>query len=315
MSTKAGQNKVKKIITDRIIEQLNAGTIPWHKPWVGSGSTWSRRNGKPYGIINQMMLNADGEYATFKAITNEGGKVNKGAKGQYIVEFWATKYNPTDGDGNVMLNDDGDPVEKIRWSLRYDRVFNIERDTNLKVRYHKDETKKFNGQPIALAEGCFDHYINRYGIRLSHDNTGQAFYSPLGDFINLPLLNQFEVVEEYYSTAFHEAAHSTGHSSRLDRLTHSRFGSEKYGKEELVAELTSAAIMNTLGLEIDSTFQNSAAYIENWKKAIKGGELDIISASAFADKAYDMILDGFNPKTEQPASVNFLRRLGKSPVR
>lgn len=46
--------------------------------------------------------------------------------------------------------------------------------------------------------------------------------------------------------------HSTGHKSRLDRLetgASAHFGSESYSKEELVAELGSATLINMLGIE------------------------------------------------------------------
>lgn len=291
--SKAGQEKVRQIITDRILEQLAQGVVPWRKPWVGSGAAWNRRNGRPYTFINQMLLDDVGEYATFNAIKNEGGKINKGAKGSYVLEFFCSERELKDKDGNVMLNDDGDPMTRKWWSMRYENVFNIERDTDLKLKYHKDVSRRFDGEPIDIAEDCFTHYIDSHGIQFKTDTEGRAYYVPLLDMIHLPNMDQFEVVEEYYSTAFHEAAHSTGHGTRLNRDMEGGFGSKKYGKEELVAELTSAAICNTLGIELESTFQNSASYIDNWAKAIKGGEADIISASTFADKAYAMILDGF----------------------
>lgn len=301
--TRAGQEKVKQIITDRILEQLAQGVIPWKKPWVGTAGAWNRRNGKPYNLLNQFLLDGCGEYATFNAIKKEGGHIKKGAKGQYVLEFFCNERELKDKDGNVMLNEDGEPETKKWWSMRYENVFNIARDTDLAVK-HNVEVKKFDGKPIDVAENCFMHYINTHGIQFLTDTEGRAYYSPLADMIHLPNMDQFEVVEEYYSTAFHEAAHSTGHGTRLDRLTGGGFGSESYGKEELVAELTSAAICNTLGIEVDSTFQNSASYIDNWTKAIKGGEADIISASTFADKAYAMILDGFE---YEPDPVSALR--------
>ena len=292
--SKAGQEKVKQIITDRIIEQLSQGVVPWRKPWVGVGGSWNRLNGKQYSLINQMLLDDVGEYATFNCIKNDGGKVNKGAKGSYVLEWFFTEYTREDKDGNTICDEDtGEPKKFKRWQMKYEKVFNIERDTNLKPRYDKKVAKLYDGEPIEVAENCLMHYIKTQKIKLVHAESDRAYYSLLSDSIHLPTKKQFKVMEEYYSTAFHESAHSTGHSSRLDRIESTRFGSKKYGKEELVAELTSAAVCNTLGIEVDVTFKNSASYIDNWVKAIKGGEADIISASAFADKAYALILDGF----------------------
>lgn len=292
--SKAGQEKVKQIITDRIIEQLSKGVVPWHKPWVGLGGSWNRRNGKQYSLINQMLLDDVGEYATFNCIKNDGGKINKGAKGSYVLEWFFTEYTKEDEDGNTICDDEtGEPKMYKRWTMKYEKVFNIEKDTNLKPRYDKKDAKQYDGEPIEVAENCLMNYIKSQKVKLVHAESDRAYYSLLKDTIHLPTKKQFKVMEEYYSTAFHESAHSTGHPTRLDRIESARFGSEKYGREELVAELTSAAVCNTLGIEVDSTFKNSASYIDNWVKAIKGGKADIISASAFADKAYAMILDGF----------------------
>lgn len=292
--SKSGQAKVAEIITNRILEQLENGVVPWHKPWIGTNAAWNRRNGKPYALINQMLLGCTGEYATFNAIAKEGGHVNKGAKASYALEFFRIDRQAKDEDGNLIIDEDtGEPMTRTFWGKRYEKVFNIE-DTDLEPKYHQEDLHNFDGEPIDIAQQCFDHYIGKQGITLSHRDKGRAYYSPGKDIINLPDFDQFKVVEEYYSTAFHEAAHSTGHKSRLDRLDRpAAKGSTEYGKEELVAELTSAAVCNILGIEIESTFDNSAAYIDNWTKAIKGGEADIISASGLADKAMNMILDGF----------------------
>ena len=303
-----GQDKVTKVITDQIIKQLEAGVIPWKKPWIGAGAAWSRSSGKPYNFINQMLLMLPGEYATFEQITKEGGKVNKGAKSRIIVEFFRKSFERKDNDGNIIIDEDGNPEIVSYWKKRYCRVFNIEHDTNLTVK-HEHGAVKYPGEPIEIAQALFNHYTGRENIAVRNDDLNSAFYSPVGDFINLPGYEQFKNKAEYYSTAFHEAAHSTGHKTRLDRLAKmAAFGSEDYGKEELTAEITAAAVMSTLGIDTESTFNNSAAYIDNWTKAIKGGKADIISAAGLADKAYNMIFDGFeftpDPSPENPGPGN-----------
>ena len=96
----------------------------------------------------------------------------------------------------------------------------------------------------------------------------------------------------HYSTVFHEIAHSTSHPSRLNRLEKTTsFGSESYGKEELVAELTSCVLVNHCGLETPSSFRNSAAYIQGWLKALRNDKRFIVSASGKAEKAVDLILN------------------------
>ena len=100
---------------------------------------------------------------------------------------------------------------------------------------------------------------------------------------------EFNSEEEYYSTLFHELAHSTGHDSRLARdIGHSQFGSATYSKEELVAEMSSAMLCGIAGIE-NRTIDNSAAYIQSWLKVLKSDKKLLVSAGGQAQKACDMI--------------------------
>ena len=99
-------------------------------------------------------------------------------------------------------------------------------------------------------------------MRLIVKQSDRAFYRPSTDKIVVPELSQYSRREEYYSTAFHELTHSTGHLSRLNRISDvAAFGSHDYSKEELVAELGAAYLVNHCGLETTSSFNNSAAYL------------------------------------------------------
>ena len=64
-------------VTDRIIAQLEQGVIPWHKPWIisGKGCAISHSTGKPYSLLNQMILGKPGEYLTFAQCQKEGGHI------------------------------------------------------------------------------------------------------------------------------------------------------------------------------------------------------------------------------------------------
>ena len=114
------------------------------------------------------------------------------------------------------------------------------------------------------------------------------------DYIQLPERFQFgKKAGEFYSTAFHEIVHSTGHEERLDRLKDcSGFGSENYSKEELVAEIGSAGLLNILNLETPSTFTNSVAYIQSWVKVLRNDNKMIVQASSKAEKAVRFIING-----------------------
>ncbi|MCD7817944.1 MAG: antirestriction protein, partial [Lachnospiraceae bacterium] len=136
-------------------------------------------------------------------------------------------------------------------------------------------------------------YVSRTGIDFKECASNQAFYSPMQDKVVVPMKSQFQNIEEYYSTTFHELTHSTGHASRLDRFTDGRaaaFGSETYSKEELVAEIGSANILNRLGIETEKSFKNSAAYIQSWLRVLKNDNKFIVSAASKAEKAVEYIM-------------------------
>src|SRR6266436_5751890 len=100
---------------------------------------------------------------------------------------------------------------------------------------------------------------------------GLAYYQPLADVVTLPAPHTFTSPERYYSTLFHELAHSTGHPSRLSRKTLTDlcpFGSTNYSKEELVAEMTAAFLCGVAGIA-NETVDNSAAYMQSWLTKLK----------------------------------------------
>jgi hypothetical protein len=110
----------------------------------------------------------------------------------------------------------------------------------------------------------------------------------------MPLLNQFNSSQSFYSTFFHEISHSTGHKNRLNRkevAETSFFGSCDYGTEELTAELTSAFICAEIGISNENTERNSIAYLKNWKNAIKGDKKLFLMASQRASKSAKYILN------------------------
>jgi antirestriction protein ArdC len=110
----------------------------------------------------------------------------------------------------------------------------------------------------------------------------------------MPLLNQFNSSQSFYSTFFHEISHSTGHKKRLNRkevVETSFFGSCDYGTEELTAELTSAFICAEIGISNENTERNSIAYLKNWKNAIKADKKLFLMASQRASKSAKYILN------------------------
>ena len=282
-------------VTDRIISELESGIIPWEKPWTGVNSgAVSHVTGKPYSLLNQILLNKPGEYITFDQCRKQGGKVKKGAKSKFVV-FWKVLFiERKDKFGNLVKDNEGNTVEDPVPVLRYFNVFHIDDCEGIKPKFDKP-LPSTHAEPLEAAEAALKGYVTRSNVRLINRKPDRAFYDLMSDKIVLPLMEQFTDSAEYYSTAFHEATHSTGHKSRLNRfsenLADNIFGSESYSKEELVAEIGAACILNTLGIETKSTFRNSAGYIQNWLRALRNDKRLIVSAASRAEKAVKMILN------------------------
>ena len=231
-------------ITDRIISELESGVIPWHRPWIGNSWAISHATGKPYSLLNQLILGRPGEYLTFKQVQDEGGKVKKGAKSSMVV-FWKWLEQKDEETGEV---------KEIPY-LRYFNVFHIDQCEGIEAKYTITEYPN-QAQADETADAIIADYLSRSGVKLVHEEGNRAYYQPNTDSVILPAREQFADTAEYYSTAFHELTHSTGHHSRLDRLTKlAAFGSEEYSKEELVAEIGAATLTNHVGLETTGSFQ------------------------------------------------------------
>lgn len=278
---------VYEMVTDRIIEQLESGVIPWEKPWTGIRSgAFNRVSKKGYSLLNQMLLKHDGEYATFKQWSDLGGHVRKGEKSEIIV-FW--KVLPVE-----EVQEDGTKITKQIPLLKYINVFHISQVDGVEP-LHKDELLN-DIEPIEKAESILTDYWTREHITIEHIASDKAYYSPSMDLIHLPLFEQFKDANEYYSTAFHESVHSTMKESRCNRAEERKnklvaFGSDEYSKEELVAELGSASLMNIISIETRKSFRNSSAYIQSWLKVLKNDVKFIVSASSKAEKAVNYILN------------------------
>ena len=277
---------VYEMVTERIIEQLENGVIPWEKPWTGVRSgAFNRVSKKSYSLLNQMLLKNKGEYATFKQWTELGGHIRKGEKSEIIV-FW--KIYPIE-----EVQADGSKVVKQIPLLKYINVFHISQVDGVEP-LPKEELHDI--EPIEKAESILQDYWTREHITVEHIKGDKAFYSPMRDMIQLPLFEQFKDSNEYYSTAFHESVHSTMKESRCNRAEERKdklvaFGSEEYSKEELVAELGSASLMNIIGIETKKSFKNSTAYIQSWIRVLKNDVKFIVSASSKAEKAVNYILN------------------------
>jgi len=272
---------IYKEITDRIISQMEEGVIPWQKPWIASGKAISHATGKAYSLLNQMLLGCPGEYLTFKQCEAAGGKVKKGEKASMVV-FW--KW--------IEQEDEETHEKKEVPFLRYYNVFHIDQCEGVAAKHTTEAVFPDGAEPLEAAQEIIYDYLSREGVKLSHSEGDRAFYRPSTDEVVLPVRKQFISTAEYYSTVFHELTHSTGHPTRLNRLTKpSFFGTEDYSKEELVAEIGAATLVNHVGIETSASFRNNTAYLQNWLKVLKDDKRFIVSAAGKAEKAVNLILN------------------------
>ena len=265
------------VITDRILASLDKGDIPWRKPWTTSRPTNS--DGRPYQGINAIVLGmsgySDSRWLTYRKAISLGGHVKKGQKSTPIV-FWK----------HIEKKNDEDSF----WLLRYYSVFNVEQTEGLELPVLEIPNTKH--EPIIRAENIISSMPNR--PRIAHDGGSQAFYRPSTDSIHLPSESSFHGTDDYYSTLFHEASHSTGHATRLNRhgleTGIAAFGTATYSKEELVAEFGAAFLCHESGIE--NTIDNSTAYIQGWSKAIGKDKRLVITAASQGEKAANYIIGG-----------------------
>ncbi|ANS03885.1 antirestriction protein [uncultured Mediterranean phage uvDeep-CGR2-AD3-C76] len=268
-------------ITGEIIAELEKGTVPWDKPWSTFGAPRNAVSGKAYRGINTLLLtlanHADPRYLTFKQAKDLGGFVRKGSRGQRVVYFKML-------ESKTETTSKGTP--KSFPMLKLYTVFNVSQCAELDLA--ELDTTPRNVTPIESAEAIVAGYENAPTIDWV---SAQASYRPSTDIVSMPRPELFDNDAVWYGTLFHELAHSTGHESRLNRATltkTNKFGSEAYGREELVAELGAAFLLGAAGLEPEIT--RSASYLQAWIKVLKADAKAIVSAASAAQKASDHIL-------------------------
>lgn len=278
-------NKVYQLVTDKIIEKLEEGCVPWRKTW-SSEAPKNLVSGKEYRGINPFLLDSMGYaspyWLTFKQAKQLGGYVNKGERSTPVV-FWKSW-------SNLEQNDEGKLEETSRFVLRYYSCFNLEQCTLPPEEVPETDPTTRHFDPIPKAQSIVEAMPS--APEITH-NSQRACYSPILDIVNMPKPESFDAPAAYYSTLFHELTHSTGHESRLNRegITEANhFGSHDYSKEELTAEMGAAYLSGHCSL-VDQTLDNSASYIAGWLKRLRNDPKLVVQAAGKAQRAADYILD------------------------
>ncbi len=284
------QQDLFKKITNRILENLAKGLIPWERPWSGVSNqeygAISYVSRKPYSFLNQMLLDKPGEYLSFKQIKELNGHVKKNEKASIIVFYKPLLINEENAET-------GEKTQRIIPYLKNLYVFHIDQTEGIESKA-KTAPPHETATSIQNAENIITDYINSkdHPAFYNQSPSNRAFYNHTNDSVTVPMLSQYEAGKSafYYSTVFHEFCHSTGKASRLNRDFSGRKGNSAYAYEELVAEIGAAMLCSHAGIDSPSTFKNTTAYIQSWIKVLKNDERLFITAASKAEKAALYIL-------------------------
>ena len=314
--------KFTEMMIDRM-ERMKAGD--WKKGWIDGEAVYGMPqniNGRNYSGSNSFFLQMDSAmhgyktpvYMTFLQIQKENARINKGAEAMPVI-YWDVSIKDANGkrvdrdDYRNMSREEQDRCSVLPFMKAY-HVFNMDQ-TNLaevnKEKYDK-MVEQFKAPEMRDAKGMYENKAldrlfekQEWVCPIQYDKvSANAYYSPSRDIIVVPKKEQFNIGKdkdevykdgmEYYSSALHEMAHSTGTENRLNRVKGDRFGDPKYAKEELVAELTAANTGYALGFD-KRILDNNAAYLDGWISVLKENPKFIVSVMADVNKASNMVLE------------------------
>ena len=274
--------------TNRIVQAIESAledgtTLPWRKSWKSDGTgilPVSGATGKNYRGINVLLLwsagYGDTRWYTYNGAKKQGGQVRKGEKSERIVHW------------RIIEVEDKETGKKKEIPYpKFFSVFNreqIEWEGEVEVEAEQAEIERADCQAV----------LDSTGIEVRHGGN-RAFYNPSADHVRLPHVESFDSEDSYWSVAWHEVVHATGHNDRLGRDLSGRFGDESYAAEELIAELGAAFLCANLGIEQDGEPRpDHAAYLQSWLKVLKNDKRAIFTAAKAAEKAAEWVIEQSN---------------------
>ena len=290
------QSAIREDVTNRVVAALQSGAVPfWRQTWTkseNSGTPTSAVSGKPYRGINRILLSLLGHeskwFATYAGWRSLGGQVRRGERG-----VTAILYKPVT---KKQVNDDGEEEQSSFAFMKTFSLFHISQVDGDLGRFQ--DAPKPNSEPAFVDYGPAEEVFAATGADLRFGG-GRAFYSPGGDFIQLPPRDSFTEAHQFYGVMSHEFVHWSGHESRLNRLKKfARFGDESYAVEELVAELGAAYLVNEIGLPQSDDLSNVTAYLGHWLKVLQRDHTAIFTAASAASAAVDHIVEYSQPQEE-----------------
>lgn len=297
---------VYQIVTNRIIEHLEKGVIPWQRSWSGVGLARNYVSGNTYRGINALLLSITRHsipcFLTIRQVNRLGGKVKKGAKGEQVI-YYNKRFK--DNNGKVINEEAAKSMSKddvtIQSFARYYYVFNVADVEGVRFTF-----PNFELLPNERLEQCEKLIISIPDKpEFIQEDAHKCYYSGKRDVINLPPIEHFESSETYYNVLFHELVHSTGHKKRLNRDSFTglvRFGDALYSKEEVIAELGAVFLSCMTGIDYEPIVENSASYIEGWLKQLREDKKFIFTASSKAQQAVDYLTKNYSSSITHPTA-------------
>lgn len=286
---------IYETITNQIVAAIKEGTSEYRMPWH-RGSTLPRNilTGKPYRGINILALWQSAtthdfrscRWGTFKQWASKGARVRRGERATQVVLWKQVEKQKEEGEHNNEHKHEG---SSFMFATHFN-VFNADQVDGLEP--VQDEHQEVD----QLSSRAFFRALPGKVVHLD----SRAFYSLNGDFINMPPIERFTASHAYWSVLAHEYTHWTGHPTRLHRELSTRFGSESYAFEELIAELGSAFISALLNIPVEPRHDH-AGYIDNWLTVLNRDCKAIFSAAAYAQRATDYLFSLHSNRQQQAA--------------
>jgi len=288
------QSEIRADLTQKIVEALKTGVIPWRKPWRSipdpvrlPTNAVTKRHYNGFNIL-ALQLTAQvhgypaGLWASYNQWRSVGAQVRKGEKATSIILFKpVTKIEKgEDGEGDKTKTF---PILKT-WS-----VFNISQvDGEVAEKYQVTTVPtgtKF--EDVDRAE--FDRAVAATGADIQYGGNKAAYYHPPHDYIQIPNEEQFQDFPSFAETVLHETTH----------WTEWRTGwSGNYAEGELRAEIGACFLATSLGIPNSDDLSNHTSYLQSWLRALENDPKFIFRASAAASKAADFILNFSRSKVE-----------------
>lgn len=289
----------RKAMVEQLLTFIESNPTAWEAGWYKVGGTpRNGKTGKAYNGLNALWLYllaehkgyTDPRWVTYQQAKDLKASVKAGEKSSDVF-YWSwydkkTKKPFDDATVKDMSKDERQKYidENVRPVLKYYQVFNASQ-CNKFPKLDAAEQKEMPADERARQNATIESIIENSAAPIYFDGGNRAYYSPRQDSIHLPETSRFHSMQDYYATALHEIAHSTGHESRLNRKMISVFGTSEYAKEELRAELASVFMQLDYDISVEGKhFENHAAYLQSWLKSVRDDQKEFFAAVTDAEK-------------------------------